>query len=76
MLSKNKMKILNCLEKEEYMRPIEISKVTGIHKNTVSANLRLLRNEGLVFLLNPSFHIGRLYRITEKGRKIVRILDP
>ena len=33
-----------------------------------------IREKELIYLLNPDFHVGRLYDITEKGRFIVEFL--
>ena len=65
----NKLKVLKCLCKYDYRRPSDIAKECNIHKNTVSNNLRLLKEEGLVYCMNPEYHIPRLYRITKEGKK-------
>ena len=65
----NKKKVLKCLCEYDYLRPIEIARLTHIHKNTVSNLLSELKKEGLVICLNPDYHIPRLYRITNEGKK-------
>ncbi len=66
----NKQKVLSCLIDEDYLRPMEISEKTGLHQNTVSKELRLLKKEGLVYCLNPEYYKPRLYRLTNKGKKV------
>ena len=65
----NKLKVLCCLSKYDYLRPIEIARLTHIHKNTVSNILSKLKKEGLVYCLNEDYYRPRLYRVTEKGKK-------
>lgn len=57
------------------LRPTEISIITGINKNAVSKYLKQLREKELIYLLNPDFHVGRLYDITEKGKYIIDFFD-
>ena len=65
----NKKKVLKCLCKYDYRRPSDIARECDIHKNTVSNVLSELKKEGLVYCMNPEYHIPRLYRITKKGKK-------
>lgn len=67
-------KVLKSFEGEDYLRPIQISKKTGIHPNHVSKNLRDLRELELVYVINPEYAIPRLYRLTEKGKNIIGLL--
>ena len=71
--SKNRRKVLKSFQGEA-MRPTQISIATGIHISSVSKCLRQLREKELIYLLNPDFHIGRLYDMTEKGKFIVKFL--
>ena len=68
-------KVLKSFKDEDFQRPIQISKKTGIHPNHVSRNLRDLREHELVYVINPEYTIPRLYRLTESGKNIVRLLD-
>lgn len=72
--SKNRQKVLKSFH-GDVLRPSQIAILTEIHISSVSKCLRQLREKGLIYLLNPDFHIGRLYDITEKGRYIVDFLD-
>ena len=67
-------KVLKSFKGEDFLRPIQISKKTGIHPNHVSKNLRDLREHGLVHVINPEYAIPRLYRLTEKGKNIIGLL--
>lgn len=67
-------KVLKSFEGEDYLRPIEISRKTSIHPNNVSKKLKDLREQELVHIINPDYHVPKLYRLTEKGKKIVQLL--
>lgn len=67
-------KVLKSFKDEDFLRPMQVSKKTGIHPNHVSKNLRDLRELELVYVINPEYTIPRLYRLTEKGKNIVHIL--
>ena len=67
-------KVLKSFIDEDFLRPIQISKKTGIHPNNVSKKLKDLRELELVYVINPEYAIPRLYRLTEKGKNIVGLL--
>lgn len=67
-------KVLKSFKDEDFLRPIQISKKTGIHSNHVSKNLRDLREHELVYVINPEYTIPRLYRLTERGKNIIGLL--
>ena len=71
--SKNRQKVLKSFQ-GDVIRPSQISILTGIHISSVSKCLRQLRENELIYLLNPNFHIGRLYDITEKGQRIIQLI--
>ena len=71
--SKNRQKVLKSFH-GDVLRPSQIAILTNIHISSVSKCLRQLREKGLIYLLNPDFHIGRLYEITERGEYIVEFL--
>ena len=70
-----KEKVLKSFEGEDFLRPTEISRKTNVHPNNVSKHLRSLREHGLVYVMNPDYHVPRLYRLTENGRKILKLLE-
>ena len=72
--SKNRQKVLKSFH-GDVLRPSQIATLAEIHISSVSKCLRQLREKELIYLLNPDFHIGRLYDITEKGRYIVEFLN-
>ena len=67
-------RVLKSFEGEDYLRPIQISNKTGIHPNNVSKKLKDLRERELVYVINPEYHVPKLYRLTEKGKNIIRLL--
>ena len=67
-------KVLKSFEGEDFLRPIEISRKTGLHPNNVSKKLKDLRELELVYVINPEYAIPRLYRLTEKGKNIIGLL--
>ena len=67
-------KVLKSFEGEDFLRPIEISRKTGFHPNNVSKKLKELREHELVYVINPDYHVPKLYRLTEKGKNIIQLL--
>ena len=67
-------KVLKSFKDEDFLRPIEISRKTGLHPNNVSKKLKDLRELELVYVINPEYAIPRLYRLTEKGKNIIGLL--
>ena len=67
-------KVLKSFKDEDFLRPIQISKKTGIHPNNVSKKLKDLLELELVYVINPEYAIPRLYRLTEKGKNIIGLL--
>ena len=48
---------------------------TGLHPNNVSKKLKDLREHELVYVINPEYHVPKLYRLTESGKKILKLLE-
>ena len=67
-------KVLESFKNEDFLRPIQISRKTGLHPNNVSKKLKDLREHELVYVINPEYHVPKLYRLTEKGKNIIRLL--
>ena len=67
-------KVLKSFEGEDYLRPIQISNKTGLHPNNVSKKLNDLREIELVYVINPEYHVPKMYRLTEKGKNIIGLL--
>ena len=66
--------MLKSFECEDFLRPIEISRKTGLHPNNVSKKLKDLREHELVYVINPEYHVPKLYRLTEKGKNMLQFL--
>lgn len=73
-IAPNRVKVLHSFNDEDYMRPIQIAKKLDLHPNAVNNNLKKLRDNGYVYVINPEYQIPRLYRLTAKGKKILNIL--
>lgn len=67
-------KVLKSFKDEDFLRPIHISKKTGIHPNNVSKKLKDLREHELVYVINPEYYVPKLYRLTEKGKNMLQFL--
>ncbi len=65
-----RQKILSSL-KGKTMTPSEIAKSVGFRLNHVSMVLKNLKKTGLVVCLNEENKRGRLYELTELGKKVV-----
>ncbi len=71
--STNRTKILKTIG-INILKPTDITKKTNIHINNVSRSLKQLKEKGLVEILNPESKRGRLYKITEEGKRILKNL--
>ena len=66
-------KILECLnDSKEPLAPLQISKKTDIAKSNVSTKLGALTKRGLVEPIDPEVRKWRFYRITKKGKDVLR----
>ena len=74
-LAPNRVKVLQSFDNEDFQRPIQIAKKLDLHPSAVSNNLKKLRDRGYVYLMNPDYHMPRLYRLTEKGKRILNYMD-
>ncbi len=57
---------------DDVMMPHQIAQKSNILKNHISKTLRQLREHGLVELINPEMPRGRLYRLTDEGKKVLK----
>ena len=48
----------------------EIKKKTSLSLSDTSRVLRKFKTQGLAECINPEDHLGRVYQLTEKGKKI------
>lgn len=72
--SKYRRKVVNQLSKG-VGTPKQISEATKIRINHVSNILGEFSKRDLVECVNPNAKVGRLYRLTEKGEKIIESLN-
>lgn len=55
--------------------PFQIAEDSNVLNNHISKTLRQLREHGLVELINPEMVRGRLYRLTNDGKKILKEIN-
>ncbi len=72
-ISKYRSKVMKSLEGNVKM-PTAIAKDSGIRTNHISKVLSELKAHELVECINPEVRKGRLYRLTNKGEKIIKEL--
>ena len=65
-------KILNSLSDVNYLTPSEISQKTKLRLNHVSNFLKDLKDNKLIECLNDEDKRGRLYQITELGKRVIK----
>ena len=70
--SEYRKKILESLSNANYLTPSEISENTKIRLNHVSNFLKDLKDNKLIICLNEEDKRGRLYQISDLGKKVVK----
>ena len=70
--SEYRKKILLSLTNVNYLTPSEISEKTKLRLNHVSNFLKDLKDNKLILCLNDDDKRGRLYQITELGKKVAK----
>ena len=70
-ISKYRTKAIKSLEGEVKI-PSQIARDSGIRTNHISKVLGELKDHELVECINPEVRKGRLYRLTDKGNKIIK----
>ena len=70
--SEYRKKILLSLAVVNYLTPSEISEKTKLRLNHVSNFLKDLKDNKLIMCLNDDEKRGRLYQITELGKKVAK----
>ncbi|MFA4877028.1 MAG: winged helix-turn-helix domain-containing protein [Methanoregula sp.] len=66
-------KVLKALIKPN--SPTELAKQLDIERSTVSRAILILTEKGLVECLTPDERMGRYYRITDMGRKVMDVIE-
>ena len=72
-ISTYRTKVMKSLD-DEVKIPSQIAKDSDILQNHISAVLKQLKEHELVECINPEVRKGRLYRLTDKGERIVNKL--
>ena len=70
-ISKYRTKVMKSLD-GEVLIPSQIARNSGIRTNHISKVLSELKAHELVECINPEVKKGRLYRLTDKGEKLVK----
>lgn len=70
--SEYRKKILLSLSDVNYLTPSEVSEKTKLRLNHVSNFLKDLKDNKLIICLNDNEKRGRLYQITELGKKVAK----
>lgn len=73
-MSTYRAKVMKSL-KDDIKIPSQIAKETRIYQNHISNVLRQLKEHDLVVCLNPEVKKGRLYKLTDKGKKVAENID-
>jgi len=71
--SKHREDIVKILE-EEILTPTEISNRLNLHTSQVSRYLSELVGKGVVQVLTPNLRKGKVYSLTEEGKKCLNSL--
>lgn len=66
-------KVIKSLNKAPQM-PTKIAKDIGIRPNHISMTLNQLKNKQLIKCINEEARKGRIYKLTEKGEEIYKII--
>jgi DNA-binding MarR family transcriptional regulator len=66
-------KVLKALAKPN--SPTELGRKLDIERSTVSRTILALEEKGLVECLTPEERMGRYYRTTEIGRRVMNVID-
>lgn len=73
-ISTYRTKVMKSLDDDVKM-PTQIAKTSGIRTNHISNVLRQLKEHELVECINPEVKKGRLYRLTDKGNEIIKLVN-
>lgn len=65
-------KILEALEKEDFMIPADIAKVAKVDRGNISNKLTELLRRGMIELKNPTDKKFRYYSITSYGKEVLK----
>ena len=72
--SKRRIEVLKLLSEKERSQ-IEMMKSTGMYKAHTSRTLKELLRENLIVCINPEDRSFKFYKITKKGKDILREVE-
>ena len=77
--AKNRLKILKAIPIDKPFMPSELVKLvygksSNTYFNLTSRSLKELETMSLIKIINPKEKTGRLYILTDKGKKIIKLL--
>ena len=70
-----RLRVIKSLDGNVVKIPSEIAKDAGTHTSSISKTLRELREHDIIECINPHMRKGRLYRLTEKGKKVAQKIN-
>ena len=73
LIEQTRTKVIKSLNKAPQM-PTKIAKDIGIRPNHISMTLNQLKNKQLIKCINEEARKGRIYKLTEKGEEIHKII--
>ena len=73
-ISSYRTKVIKTLE-DDVLMPSQIARNSDLRQNHISNVLNQLKEHELVECINPEVRKGRLYRLTDKGEKLVKNLN-
>ncbi len=71
--SSHRVRVLRAIGSDAKM-PSQIAKESDVLNNHISRTLRQLVEHGLIEIINPEMHCGRLYRLTDCGLSVLKII--
>jgi DNA-binding transcriptional ArsR family regulator len=72
--SKNRLKLISIIN-DSFKLPSDITRQMGLRHSQVSVLLSDLKREGIVECLNEDERIGRLYKLTDKGKEAYNLIQ-
>ena len=74
LVSGYRERVMNVLFEHKFMTPKYIAQHAKFRQNHVSKVLRELKEHGLIICINPEARKGKLYKLTLKGRDVIKVL--
>lgn len=73
-ISSYRQKVLTAINVDVKI-PTRIAKDCGILPNHISKVLAELREHGLIVCINPEMRKGRLYKLTDRGLQVLKLIN-